>query len=408
MNKDKQLDQVIALPQGEQASALFNLTARLRARPTLKDPQQFLKRAFLSLAVAGVVPATAHLLRANNLINPIPVEGVRFDGNLGPVRVIKQGQFSPYVPVVHSVKVAIDAWKATPMAIDQAQMNAQAYFTHASQTGQTANGCIIRSYAKPWSSSRVYIGEDNPHNPTIMNRDLLDFVIPAHELNHCLYNIEDGVNIRREQDFDGQYFSSVMETAGDLGMILLYAQKTGHFGAFEDMLRLERRASINAKHQDHTTVWALDVILKDIDPQSMVRKDVPEIAALVRERMAQHFEHDGFLINPREPGSIVTPAMRAIQQEIVAQRWLAMERKGEGCPTPQVKLLVEHLRDDILQSLGNNHRRYLGDLDKNEQQVMAQRTRSFVDDLGLQYTPFPNDTNIAPSRHEVSSKDLPF
>ena len=84
------------------------------------------------------------------------------------------------------------------------------------------------------------------------------------------------------------------------------------------------------------------------------------------------------------------------------------ERKGEGCPTLEVNLLVERLRDDILQSLRNNHRRYLGDLDKNEQQVMTQRTRSFVDYLGLQYTPFPSDTNIAPSPHEVSGKDLPF
>ena len=407
MGNKRQVDEVIAVSQGEQASVLFNLPAKLKTRPLIKRPQQFLSGAVISLAIAGVVPGLAHLVRANDLVNPIPVEGTRFEGNLGPVNVIEQGQFSSYVPFMRSVRVALDAWQATPAEVDQVQMNARAYFASRSETGQAANGCVIRSYAKPWDSSKVYIGADNLNSPTIMNRNLLDFVIPAHELTHCLYNIEEGVNIRNEHEFDPQYFSSVMETAGDLGMVLLYAQKTGTFDAFENMLRLERRADISVKNQDHTTAWALDVLLKDIDPQAMTQNTVAQIATIMRETMAAHFERDGFLVNPDQPGAQVTPAMQAVRDEITAQRWLAMARTGKGCPTPQVEALVDRLRDDVRQSLANNQNRFISDLSEQEKRKIFTRTISFADDMGFPYSA-PVDRKPEDPGYEVSDRDLPF
>lgn len=406
MRKGTSGDEIIALPQGVQASALFNLPGLLKTRPRIKNPQKFLSKAIISLAVAAAVPALLHLERANDFVNPLPVEGVRFEGNLGPVNVIKQGQFSQYVPAMRSVRVALDAWEATPTSIEDVHINARAYFAPKSETGQKANGCVVRSYAKPWSKSKVYIGV-NPASPTIMNRDLMDFAIPAHELNHCLYNVEEGVNIRDEHSFDSQYFSSVMETAGDLGMTLLYAQKTGTFDVFENMLRLERRADLSARFQDHTTVWAVDVLLKDVDPVSLKEKSVPEIAAIVRAIMAKNFESNGFLVNPKDPDVEVTPAMRAIQDEILAQRWLVMERSERGCPTPKIETLVERLREDVRQSLVKNQNHYSGDLTEQEKHKMFVRAISFADDMGFKYSR-PETMRPVSRGHTVSGLDLPF
>jgi hypothetical protein len=373
--------------QAHPEADLLSPADKKTASGRLKNVQQFLLKAMIVTCGVALLPAMVHLNRANDGINPIPVDGTRFEGNLGPVNVIHSGEFSRYVPTMRSIKIAMDAYAATPVADDQMHMGAQAYFASYEETGQKANGCVIRQYAKPTGvTSNIYLPVNELQSPTIMDRRLVDFVVPAHELNHCLYNVEDGVNITRQDDYDPQYFSSVMETAGDLGMILLYAQKTGTFDAFEHMMRLERRVGMSHKDQGHTTTWALDVILKDIDPQAMTRKAVPEIAAIVRDRMAHHFESQGYLTNPKIPGTPMTPAMQALTDEITAQRWLALEKRGDGCATPEVQQLIVKLKDDIQVSLANNHNRFYGELSDAEKNKLRLRAWLFVADLGIQYS----------------------
>jgi hypothetical protein len=387
MSPNISADHILVKPQAHQAVDLLASPDKPATGRKIKNIQQFLLKAMIFTCGVALLPALVHLNRANDGINPIPVEGTRFEGNLGPVNVIREGQFSRYVPTLRSIKIAMDAYAATPVASDQMHMGAQAYFASYAETGQKANGCVIRSYAKPAdAASSIYLPINDLESPTILDRRLLDFVVPAHELNHCLYNVEDGFNITHQDDYDPQYFSSVMETAGDLGMILLYAQKTGTFDAFENMMRLERRVGISHKDQGHTTTWALDVILKDIDPQAMTRKTVPEIAAIVRDRMAHHFESQGYLTNPKIPDTPMTPAMQALTDEITAQRWLALEKRGDGCAKPEVQQLIVKLKDDIQVSLANNHNQFYSQLSDAEKHKLRTRAWLFVADLGIQYT----------------------
>jgi hypothetical protein len=387
MSSNTSADHILVKPQAHQAVDLLPPLDKPAKGRRLKNTRQFLLKAMIFACGVALLPALVHLNRANDGINPIPVEGTRFEGNLGPVNVIREGQFSQYVPTLRSIKIALDAYAATPVSADQMHMGAQAYFASYTETGEKANGCVIRHYAKPTKAdSNIYLPINDLESPTILDRRLLDFVVPAHELNHCLYNVEDGVNITHQDDYDPQYFSSVMETAGDLGMILLYAQKTGTFDAFENMMRLERRVGMSHKDQGHTTTWALDVILTDIDPQAMTRKTVPEIAAIVRDRMAHHFESQGYLTNPKIPDTPLTPAMQALTDEITAQRWLALEKRGDGCATPEVQQLIVRLKDDIQVSLANNHNQFYNELSDAEKHKLRTRTWLFVADLGIQYT----------------------
>jgi hypothetical protein len=86
----------------------------------------------------------------------------------------------------------------------------------------------------------------------------------------------------------------------------------------------QRHCSAQLVVTNHKTAWALDVVLKDIDPVAIQRKEATEIPAMVEHLMEKHFMGpDGTYFPDTLPldGSafgIRKPAARALYTEILA------------------------------------------------------------------------------------------
>lgn len=148
-------------------------------------------------------------------------------------------------------------------------------------------------------SSKQYAGKrtgfyDFPGATFIAEKDKFDFYIQSHETAHCGFHVitenmpEDNQNLRTF------YVKSVQETAADLAAILDYMRLTGKDDLYRDTVKPFRAAMF--KDLSHTTMAALDVILEDVNPESIKGAKPEDISFLVNHLMAKHmyFEDYGY------------------------------------------------------------------------------------------------------------------
>ena len=328
------------------------------------------------------------------------------DSNVGPVHIIKAGQYSRYISWEKSNQHMLDAFRHTPYNPLSVNLDASTSFEDAIKPG-VSNGCIIRNYARPWIEPKVYFADNNRASPVIWDRATMDFATPTHEYYHCIYSKIEGKNIQRGNDFDNNYLRSVMETAADLGMILLYAKSTGNFDIYDDFISVVRLSDVNKDHLTHSTAWSIKTILNQLEPEGMRSKSSDQINEMVWSVMANHFQLNGFLINPATNPDRVTPAMQAIRDEILAQHCSLTSGTESTCVTPSTKKLIEHLRADLTTALENNHRAFYSKLTLSEQKIIAHNTSEYTRRLAIDYVK-PGTADLLQSGSHVSAQDVPF
>lgn len=122
--------------------------------------------------------------------------------------------------------------------------------------------------------------------PYIAEKDKLDFYIQSHEGTHCGFHIDVGSIHEDDKSLRAYYLESVQETAADLGAILDYMRLTGKADLYSDVVKPFRIAHI--EDLGHTTTAALEIILKDVNPESLKSASPADIPHLVNHLMAKH------------------------------------------------------------------------------------------------------------------------
>lgn len=201
-------------------------------------------------------------------------------------------------------------------------------------------------------------------SPVLYNKRYVDFFTKSHEIEHCFFMVKFPEKYKPKEQFEfnhvkggsyaryNNYVMSLKEVAGDLGAILDYMRQTGTNDLFTEFLRPFRVSALSVSN--HKTAWALDVVLKDIDPGAIQRKEAAEIPSLVEHLMEKHFMGpDGTYFPEALPldGSLLgidKPAARALYAEVIAD----MQLNGNipfAAPTASNKLA-----QDVHQSVSRN------------------------------------------------------
>lgn len=190
---------------------------------------------------------------------------------------------------------------------------------------------------------------------SIYDKNLTDFYLDSHEVSHCFNVYTDNLKQGADQSiYDWAYGVSLNEISSDLGAIIDYMIETGNTDIYTDMMRPQRIS--NVKDLSHKTAWALDIILKDLDPASIKHKSKVEIPKITRFLMEKHFMGNDGTFSPGKLGSrgtttVDTPAANALFNEIIAAKNIANNRYPE---------LKSRLKADITDTLSNHYAKYSG------------------------------------------------
>jgi hypothetical protein len=201
-------------------------------------------------------------------------------------------------------------------------------------------------------------------SPVLFNKRYVDFFTKSHEVEHCFFMVKFPEKYKPMEQFElshvkggsyaryNNYVMSLKEVSADLGAVLDYMRQTGTNDLYTEFLRPFRVSALGVTN--HKTAWALDVVLKDVDPVAIRRKDAAEMPALVEHLMEKHFMGpDGTYfpdILPLDGSalSIDKPAARGLYAEILAD----MQINGNiplAAPTAAGKLAT-----DVHQSISRN------------------------------------------------------
>lgn len=180
--------------------------------------------------------------------------------------------------------------------------------------GTDEHSCIV-STIQHGQQDRFY--QFSAFNYMVYDRDLVDFAVQTHEAMHCLINL-DVVSPDYKDHVKHDYLVSVTEVASDLAAILDHMRLTGTDDLFHLFIKPFRLPAVT--DLQHSTINALEHILKDIDPVSVTQASAGDIPRLVESLIHRHLYHPGvgydIFKNPDLKGEQLTPAMRAILLEI--------------------------------------------------------------------------------------------
>ena len=122
----------------------------------------------------------------------------------------------------------------------------------------------------------------------IYDKNLFDLFVQSHEAQHCFFRITTTGPYPEEGTLEHEYLSSLKEVSSDLAGILDYMRLTGDDQIYRNLVKPFRMA--HPADIGHTTVAALDVILKDVNPQSLMAASADEIPTLVTGLMMKHLD----------------------------------------------------------------------------------------------------------------------
>lgn len=198
-------------------------------------------------------------------------------------------------------------------------------------------------------------------SPTLYKRQYVDFFTRSHEAEHCFFMVKFPQKYAQPERFEydhiegtayqryNNYVLSFKEVSADLGATLDYMRQTGTNDLYTQFIRPWRVSAVGVSN--HRTAWAMDVILKDIDPVSIQKKSADEIPDLVEGLMNKHFLDasgsyfpDALPLGPAKL-SHETPAARALYDEVRADMYMSGRLHGHE------DALVTRLKADIHQSV---------------------------------------------------------
>jgi len=352
--------------------------------------------AGISALSASLSPVPAHALEpsadySKQALETLHARGVEYTevdrnisrvlhSNQGAYRLYKLGELTPGFVEKANWESAIMGMKGNPSWWDRALgLNTDAPIPDlddpASLSGeanmfdavdsQGAKACGVITNLQVKQAVYDYMADVRP---VIFPTNLTNFMLESHEMTHCLYQPQElEVGTSKDKKLNPEYVSSVRETAGDLGTALFYAQKTGSFSIYNDLIKPYRVSRMD--DTGHTTAWSLETLLNDIDPAVVQRMDVQNIPGLVQQTMAKHFEKEGRLLNPKL-GEPITPAMQAIVDELHAKADLVEQKPTERAAS---------LKQAISHSLEHNYSSFSGLLLGVQKHALIDNLDAYLD-----------------------------
>lgn len=246
------------------------------------------------------------------------------------------------------------------------------------------------------NSGKFYLFEND--TPSLFNKDYVDFFTKSHEAEHCFFLVRFPEKYKQPENFErthiagnsveryNNYALSLKEVSADLGAVLDYMRQTGTNDLYTEFLRPFRISSIGLTN--HKTAWALDVILKDIDPTSIQKKDPSEIPNLVEALMDKHFlGPDGTYFPDTLPLdasklSHETPAARALYDEIRADMHLTHKLPGSESH------LEDRLKKDVHDTISAHITSYAANQDPEAVGLAMKLYSNLANQYGLQKLSF--------------------
>lgn len=223
--------------------------------------------------------------------------------------------------------------------------------------------------------------------PIFAKKDILDFAIKSHEGGHCFFNANS--KDEDQNDLQANYRKNLNEISGDLVSILDYARVTGTLDMYTDFWRPYRLSNI--WDDEHQTAWALDVVLKDIDPAAIARKGPEEIGPMVNYLMQKHFA------DPKGEFRIIqTPASQALVENLKAQQ-LMWKDSGE------VSELKDKLKSDVAQTLVNHRAQWAAIAPDDAVALFDKRLAAWSKAYGIDLSPYQPE-GIQPHKDRLDGK----
>lgn len=220
--------------------------------------------------------------------------------------------------------------------------------------------CLIQSHqtAKISSDGNFYLPSDASF--TIHDKNLLDFYFKSHEAEHCFSAFLDKADLEGMNMYESSYAISLNEISSDLAAILDYMRITGNGDLYTNHIRPQRVSTVD--DLTHKTAWALDEVLKDINPADIHNMKKEDIPGLTRQIMEKNFMAKDGTFNPGFLGSnpkteIGTAASDALFQEIIASRFMEVMAANKST-TSRYPELTGKLKADVEETLANHYASY--------------------------------------------------
>jgi len=216
-----------------------------------------------------------------------------------------------------------------------------------------------------------------PTMPVLFPQHMTNFMMGAHESEHCLYRAKLSPN----ETSDDKYSSSVRELAADLSAALYYARETGSFDIYPLLIRPMRLA--NPVDLGHTTANALNELIRGIDPQKFQGVDPELIQKQVLKSMAENFEDELGYIKTRGDANPSLAQQMMTKEMAIRERYVDYQ-SGMQWPWKSLGDETKSYSRDILLSLRRNHLafRHLGN--EPEQGRAAYAYEKFVELWGME------------------------
>ncbi|MBI6882739.1 hypothetical protein [Pseudomonas putida] len=220
--------------------------------------------------------------------------------------------------------------------------------------------CLIQSHqtARTSVDGNFYLPSDVSF--AIVDKNLLDFYFQSHEAEHCFTNFIDKVGMESSNMYESSYAISLNEISSDLAAIIDYMRITGNADLYTNHIRPQRVAKIN--DFTHKTAWALDEILKDINPaeiHNMKKEDIPGLTRSIMEKnfMAKDGSFNLSILSSQGKTNVGTAASDALFQEIIASRFVEMMavNKSSHSRAPE---LTARLKADVQETLATQYAAY--------------------------------------------------
>ncbi len=194
--------------------------------------------------------------------------------------------------------------------------------------------CVVSSRQH---GDKVHGFYDFSATPYIAEKDKLDFFVQSHETSHCGFHIDAHAD-EGDESLRFHYLRSVQEVAADLGAILDYMRLTGTNDFYTDLVKPFRISTI--EDLSHTTSAALDVILEDVNPESLKSAQPADIPILVNHLMAKHMHFDDVGYDIFKDGDHVDDHIAEVINDKPAALALIKEMSG------RIEILREKLNDE--------------------------------------------------------------
>ncbi len=240
-----------------------------------------------TLGAAAAVLGTSLLLTNVETISPADLsnrpsfessgEGIkRFSG-----KVARMGEFDAPATSMLTYTKLMGEWKA--LLPTSSAPRGFSFIDNSLRISNDHDVCMVSSRQHGDQKMGFY---DFSSAPYLAEKDKFDFYIQSHETTHCGFRLNVDEIEKDDKSLRAFYLESVQETAADLGSILDYMRLAGSGDFYRDVIKPFRIAEIG--DLGHTTSGALEIILKDVNPESLAAANPADIPNLVNYLMAKH------------------------------------------------------------------------------------------------------------------------